>query len=749
MKLPSRGQSEVLAIVLLLGLVIVSAMAVVAVGSTALSSVEDKSATEQDRNEMQSLSHGIDTMVSSDGTASPELREEYELREGANVTISTDRGEEATYNTGRLEYNGLTYEGGMIIEDHHVVSSPQLSLAQDSTMVQLPVISYGAVDGTSSDIRHVETETPLSDPARRVEISIESEYYELWYDQLREVNADVWKDDSSETVHVTYGEIERESLYLGMSDSSSFGLNSIPSTHIESYRNDDFDRHNASVELSADAKNQGAGQSHRIQGDLISEGDISRFETNDQMDVTGEILSNREITSPTPTEDLLIDADESFQNYDRGDDLRGGVFYVDGDLTLSSSDDVNVDETSVLIVEDDLRLEHAQIEVLEGAALDVHVHGNLHLEGNGDVVKTENEYRSDRVSFFVGGDTIDIEGHPVFTGLIHGTESSATVDKEALTVYGAMVLNDLGGHQQQGEFNLFYDENLEGRSPYASLNGNPPGLSDPFEHYDGNVNEGDVNFDGDVVDDDLLVEGDADAEATTVHGDLLVKGEADISATEIENVAVKEELDIEGGEVSGDLWVEDDLDLSQMTVGGDIFVDGDVDIADATIDGSVYATGEVDIERTAIHGDLISRDDVDIADEGTDGDLRVGGDLNLERADVGHEVHVVGETDFSDGNTGGSLFAADDVDLSRANIGGDLHTTGDFDCDNSSKTGELYTGEDSKVDGCTWMDPTEGTPTEPDVPADLPPDVELPDLPASQDLTHHVDVRIAHLEIDD
>lgn len=749
-----RGQSETLALIMLIGLVVVSATAVLVVGSSALGAVQEQSESEQRVNELQSVSSSVnDAIYSNGGRTVSGLDSEYEITDGAQIRIYEGGTEKYSQNLGRLERDGVVYEGGMVIDDGRVVSSPNIGLENESTMLRLPRIDGGDSSTFDGEIRHNGTASVGLDPAAEVEIVIESEYYEQWNDQLQDANANVTKDDANERVHVRYGDGPEEistSLNLGMSDGSKFNLNDIPATSIESYKGSKFDRHNATVGVDADGGNLGGDLS--IQGDLRSEGDIQKLEGKKKLDVSGDIESFTDVPEPTPTDELIVDRDtaediDDAQEYDRSDgDLEGGVYYTDNDIRLS---DVTVEDQTLLVVDGDLILD-GTVEVRE--ALDIHVHGSVTLEGS--TVETTTPHQSKRVSLFATND-IDVTSDSSFTGMLHSTESTVEVNKgESLTVYGAMTANQITGHNSGGksssEFELYYDEDLKGASPYATSR-IPSLRTDPFSGYSGNTSTGDATLTYEAVPDDLLVTGDVDAEGATVNGDLLSEGEIDFLRTDVESLAAKGDIDVEEGTIGGNVWIGDggDLTYTRAEVNGDVFVDGEADIQGGTIRGDVYVNGEVDVNNTEIKGDLIAGEDITLSGGTVDGDVRTGEDLDTDRASIGGEVHVGQEMDFDDGSTGGDIFVGDDAEFNSASAdggSGDLHASGDIDCSGAGLD-TIYASDGSEVN-CGSGTVSSDSPTEPTVPSDLPLGPSVPDTPTASVVDHYFDVRIADMNVE-
>ncbi|MCU4741481.1 polymer-forming cytoskeletal protein [Halobacteria archaeon AArc-m2/3/4] len=730
MKIMGRGQSEILAIVLLLGIVLVSAVTVVVVGSSALTSIEDQSSIEQDRNEMRSVSHNIDNSIHSDGSFSlSNMEEEYEVTSGANVTISIGEREEITYDTGRLIHNDIIYEGGIIIDGGHMTSGPDHIHENQSTFIQLPALEYEKGDKFNGEINHLRTERPVPIHAETVEIVIESEYYEHWYNHFEDLNANVTKDESAKAVHVLFDHGQNSttdySMNLGLSNENSIKWNDFPNFHMDSYDStkgpyDENTNKNDDAIVAVDAAISGGGQGSVLDGTLLSSGNINthpNFQVNEER-------PNEHIDSPVPTTSLMRTSNGV--QYEGGD-FDGGIYYTE-DKTPFNQDVISVNDNSVLIVDGDLELDDVEIEAFAG--FEIHIHGSLTMTGTDTKVMTPNENAAERITFFVE-ENIIIEGDsgaghgtgngqpatgPEFTGLLHA--SNASVDLEGkLTVYGAMVVDDINGQQVNDHLNLHYDENLKGKSPYAASRHSGVGIYDPFAEYHGTEHSGDLDVTNWNQNENLLVNGDATIDGhSTVNGNLLVDGEALIENLNFNggprDLSVRDELTLRNGVVPGDLWVDDDAYLDGSTVRGDVFVDGDFNVSGGVLEGDVYVTGDVELNLDSnMHGEVHALGDVTISGEPVDSSVYVAGDANLNNSEIDGNLHAFGE----------------------------ITCSGDYIIN-----GQIFTNSEENINNCDDTDIGTGDP----IPPQVPTGPEPLDEPSIGNSSHYFDIRIAHLEVE-
>jgi len=489
-----RSQSEVVGIVLLIGLVIVGASSVFVVGNAAIGSIQEHSQYQHDINEINSISHQVESTVrSEEGSTSIAVQDGYVASNSdrPSVTITVDGDERYDEQIGQLARDGIVYEGGLVIdeEDNRVLNSPRFDLRAESTLLELHHLT-GVSGGFDGSITHTGTAELLGGETPDVlEVEIESEYYQLWAEQFEGTNAPVTTTEyeRNQTVRAVFDyetgpTFPDSSLSISENDGAALNLNDMPSSWMQSY-----DRHgntgdNLVVSSTVTDSNLGAGS-----GELVVDGDFRYDESGSEPDdsstnfeVTGDIepMTPLELNS---TAEFLIDSETvDSQPYDGTEDLSGGIYHASND-DLSIDERINVTGTSVLIVEGDLEVD-ADGELVVDAAIDIYVHGETTL-GRDAAIRTVDAYDSEAVSMFVGGD-IHVEGEqdrggpardqnpkgPEITGYIHGTESTIAVHGN-FSAYGAIVVDEINGDEQNDHFHFHFDERLEDRlHPYATRN---------------------------------------------------------------------------------------------------------------------------------------------------------------------------------------------------------------------------------------------------------------------------------------
>lgn len=788
---------------MLIGLVVISATAVLVVGSSALGAVQDQSESEQRVNELQSVSSSINDAIYSESDRSvSELESDYTVSKGATVTI--DNGAKMSYNTGRLERDGVVYEGGLVIDGQSVVSAPDFNLQSESTMMRIPQIDHDGASQFNGNINYNGTTKVPIDSSDNVKITIQSEYYEQWYDQLETANANVTKDDASETVQLEYTANGpngvQSSLRLGMSNSPSIAANDLPVLWADSYNDDEYDENNpednAVIATTADKfefDNKGGGNTILdLRGDFRSSGDINEdLKDENKVDITGSVESNVDLPSQPETSELLLDSSDDWETYDPNSDLTGGLYRYDGDLTIDQ--DITVTNDSILVVNGDLTVSN---DITVEEALDVHVHGSgsgpaLTIEGESTSIGAADEHGDDatRTSFFVDGPVVaqanggngnngggngnggNSDSGPEFTGLLHASESELMIDD--FTLYGATSvdsISSISSSSNKDNFYIHYDENLEGESPYATEDIGASSLrpiSNPFigqNPPEGDVNwedespksgdqlvDGDATVDSTIINGGLGVSGDGTLDEASVNGNLWISGDADIEGTTLnDDVVVLGSADIENANpISGDLWVEGDLSLGNTIVNDDVYVDGDADIEGGSINGDLWVTGDIDIEDTnQVNGDIIALGDTSINNVDVTNDVRSGGDLDIEDSPtINGEIHVAGSADIEESSAGETLYAEGDVSLDGINGHvNEIFVSGDLDCEGVA-VNDIYTENPDTVDGCSG-DVTEGNVEPPVIPNMLPPSIGPLVSDGGSDGAHYFDVRISRIEVE-
>ena len=202
-----RGQTEVIAVVLMIGFVAVGALGIVAVGYSAMGHLEsqtnDEAATQSLENaklELASIQPGEARSLSFSESIEDDVH--VKPNEG-HVTITLNQ-ESTTYALGTIHYERdgthLAYQGGGVWqytdETSTVVSAPEFEvMTSDSevTNLRMQLPSLQGVEQRGSDLAVRSTGAnqtaqalPTEVPPGRMEIAIQSTYYEAWAEHFTE-----------------------------------------------------------------------------------------------------------------------------------------------------------------------------------------------------------------------------------------------------------------------------------------------------------------------------------------------------------------------------------------------------------------------------------------------------------------------------------------------------------------------------------------------------------------------------------
>lgn len=202
-----RGLTPIVAIVVLIGLVVASAITVFLVGSDAIFEVQDEADVEQAAAALETMAHDLE----SDGTAAAALPRKGQARVNSSAGwIRVEVGNDTIVHPdrqgrlGTLYYESgdttLAYQGGGVWRmdasgnsTTHVSPPLQYSEGEEATLM-LPVVSLTGPDGTLANDRleTVDTHTHfpsidanVSNPITEdVTITVNSEFYVAWGEYL-------------------------------------------------------------------------------------------------------------------------------------------------------------------------------------------------------------------------------------------------------------------------------------------------------------------------------------------------------------------------------------------------------------------------------------------------------------------------------------------------------------------------------------------------------------------------------------
>lgn len=452
-----RGQSTLIGIVLLLGMVGTLSVGLFLVGGEAVSSLEQQSERERVESAFVELSHQmaaasdnrsgvartIDLDVGQQGTV---VREET-----GTINVSSDALESGAIDDltiGTIEWEDtdgsvLAYEAGAVFRERgnetQVVSAPAISYETETDTLTLPVITatgdehLGSGDVTLSSVRTTAYQDATVVENESITITIQSEYYRGWETFFREQAGDA----SIQDVDHENQTVEVEAGYLDLESAFDSGV-----TYSEDV--DDF-------------KDQF--------------GDQARVGNMPEMDPVIEKIG----------EDARDDPDEDLGILDSDEQLSDGLYYASEVNLQGNDDDVEFnlsDGNATLFVDGDFTMDasDASFTVDSGGTdnvLRIYVTGNFDFWG-GEMRPDPSYGPAEAKQLQVYG-TSELHGH-FRRGEFHGTFYAASDSWEGPnqltnsdyqvhfhsnpTFEGGLVVHSANIHANAGNFD--YDDSLEG-----------------------------------------------------------------------------------------------------------------------------------------------------------------------------------------------------------------------------------------------------------------------------------------------
>ena len=559
-----RAQSNPLATVILLGIVLATASTIVLFGGGVIDTLSTSADTERATQEMSHLA-AESAAVGLGG--SQQRRVTFDASEGKltlNETASwicvqngttDDRefilpedggpsascGENRTY-MGTMTYDTgdgrVAYEGGGVWTrgddgESRMVSPPEFHYRGDTLTLPVVVLDGNVTRaGSETELTARDGETdqvdgisnPLDDSSGRVYVTIRSEYYEAWGDFLAERTDGrvVELDDDAKTVTVELV---------------------VPSpTEI-----------NQAVYAS-----DGGDNAVNVYGGISDSYDSSesppKYESPAHKNKSGPIVSNGAITTNAV--------------------VHGNIYSIrqGGQIEIAPSSNPEPDVVGDIHGQQDVKLDPAQVEGdiyademvnVQSTSHPPEVDGDIH---SGDVVKLKD---------------VTVTGDVYTDEEIRATSGTQTIEGDIHT-YGRLKASG-GSDEFQGK--TYVDGELDakkatfGDAVHATGSGNaayPTSLQDS------------------TVSDSLYVNGSLRLKQTSVDENVSVTGNAKVMNTDIGgNLHVDGELEqLKNKEVDGDVHVTGDATLKSVSITGDLHVGGDLTCqSNPSIDGDVRVSG--------------------------------------------------------------------------------------------------------------------------------------------------------------
>ncbi|WP_312908565.1 DUF7289 family protein [Natronosalvus caseinilyticus] len=315
----SRGQAEVIAVVVLLGFVIVAAVGVVAVGQTALAQLESQSRDEAATQSLEQAKVELASLEPGEGQSiafSESIEDDVHVKPNDGTLTIAAGGESKTYGLGTIIYERdgthLAYQGGGLWESTDdgtlLHSAPNVDVITDENQVtnlRVHVTSLQGAERRGQDftVRSAGTNTstdslPEELPPGKMEITIQSSYYDAWAAYFAEQNGIGVGDDDGDvgTVSIDHTN-ERMQLVIDVPYEFEIdaGITSPPSgTNIEINNNVDMEAYNsADPDEDVDdleirfADDVVINHNTQIDADIIIDGELTLDQNN--AEINGDI----------------------------------------------------------------------------------------------------------------------------------------------------------------------------------------------------------------------------------------------------------------------------------------------------------------------------------------------------------------------------------------------------------------------------------------------------------------------------
>ncbi|MFO8115191.1 MAG: hypothetical protein R6U01_07495 [Halorubrum sp.] len=418
---PDRAQSEVIGVVLLLGLTITAVGVTVALGSTTLADVQSSADVQRIEGAMTQVDSKA-SLVAHSGSTSQRVR--LDPGRNADVRVDDEAGvmrieAEAENDAGDLETttknvtlgaivyergdDRVAYQGGGVWRSNGdgswMVSPPEFHYRGDT--LTLPLVTIDGVDGRLGDAAvvtgtsdHPEGLFPsenVSNPllGGNVTITVESEYAEAWgrFFETR-TRANVTQLSQTEVRVALRTETVHPTLSAGVSavGRSELEMGGIDTMYADSYdsRDEPYDAsdpdESATVQTTNEFKLTAGGggntESIEIRGDLVAESYNIAPGQEDKLTVTGERRTDDSLEGADPISGAITER----MNRIRGEDLESNTVtgfelddgtvetiskdtYVTGGITVSNGSTLRIENGATVHVDGGLDVREADSRI--------------------------------------------------------------------------------------------------------------------------------------------------------------------------------------------------------------------------------------------------------------------------------------------------------------------------------------------------------------------------------------------------
>lgn len=349
----TRGQSVLIGVVLLFGIVAVSAVGLFLVAGQSVENIERSSADERIQTEFVELKHGLaSSLYATDTGGSATIQSgsygdiDSEESGWMNVTTTADSSPEINISLGSIVYEGtdgstVAYQAGGVWRgtgtETQIVSTPPVHYEDGSLSLPVTVVRGG--ETLHSDRKLVEhTRTTSHDEISFVRdeavlLEITSEYYMGWTEYF-----------ATQTNEAVINELDHDENRVVV----ELGRTDLDNAHLDK------------VATASGPVTEGGGNSE-VDGEYIAEGCDGDPQCT-EYDVTHEVNSlDWEI-------EQLIDRAGTPYGDPAGETLSDGTYFVDDNITLENQDmEVDLQDGNVTLIHDGhLTLANQNISVVNG-----------------------------------------------------------------------------------------------------------------------------------------------------------------------------------------------------------------------------------------------------------------------------------------------------------------------------------------------------------------------------------------------
>lgn len=606
-----RGQSEVIGLVLLIGLSMFVIGSAVVMGGSAISDLSTQTDAENAANSISNVESEMSAVaIGSSRSRRVSLSQTttgiYHVDpDSGSVTITYTGGDEdwsVNRTLGAVTYNGsrrdVAYQGGGVWMKQgnytNTISSPEYHYRDAS--LTFPIVQIDSPGARVTAYENVLSETELESGSLdypltegTVRVSVQSQYYQGWYEFFKQ------RTDGEATIHHTNNTATTKLV--------------VPDT----LRLDNT----LSLEATYDPQND-----------------------NKQLVPEDELEDN----VPHPSADSLIERELSSASSDNDNSgcvstggfsgdctLTAGTYYINSDVDLDGDLTLNVSDGDIKIATDgnfDIGSNSVTVTGDAKNSVEYYINGSLRGDGNGKITHAS------------GGDATQ---NRIFVGesFLDESQGSGTVDFEAIIYAPDADIEANGNFAIRGAL-IAYDLDVKSNSGEISRVGVPEdyvlevtGTEDTIQFLHVTTNR----VTAEIENNDLLL---SEYRPTASNGCSWV--ESQINSGDLRMSGQKAVCDVDNS-INGATVNNIDFDSESVLI-GDIDVEGDVDIDTSHVTGDITTNGQdiVITSNTIVGGDVVApvgtNIDIDAGSKIKGDVVAEGGSLSMDGATIEGHVYV-------------------------------------------------------------------------------------------------------------